>query len=83
MFDRQRSIGEARAVDLSSTDDTMPVNKPTRSVFVGVGGNLVVELAENPGVAVTYTMVTGTSRPLKISKFIRAGTTATGIIAEF
>ncbi|NEJ15520.1 hypothetical protein GR211_22135 [Rhizobium leguminosarum] len=83
MFDRQQSIREARAVDLSTSDDAMPTNSPTRSVFVGVGGTLVVELVGKPGVSVTYTIATGTSRPLAVSKFIKIGTSATGIIAEF
>jgi hypothetical protein len=83
MFDRQQSIREARAVDLSTSDDAMPANNPTRSVFVGVGGVLIVELAGKPGTSVSYTIATGTWRPLAVSKFIKIGTTASGIVAEF
>lgn len=83
MFDRQQSIREAKAVDLSSNDDVMPQNKPTRSVYVGTGGVLIVELAGNPGASVTYNIPSGVSRPLQVSKFIRSGTTASGIVAEF
>jgi hypothetical protein len=83
MFDRQQSIREAALVDLSSTDQTMPENKPTRAVFVGGSGNLIVELVGNKGVAITYAVVGGTRHNIQVSKFIRAGTTATGIVAEF
>ena len=83
MFDRQQSIREARAVVLTSTDDTMPANKPTRTVYVGTGGVLNVELVGNPGVTVSYTVVTGTRHQLQVSKFIRSATTASNIIAEF
>lgn len=83
MFDRQQSIGEAQAVILTTTDMAMESNRPTRSVFVGTGGTLIVELAGNPGVPVTYKIPTGVSRPLRVSKFIRSGTTAADIVAEF
>lgn len=84
MFDRQQSIGEAQAVDLSSTDMTMQANRPTRSVFVGTGGTLVVELVQNQGVQVTYKNVpSGMWRPMRVSKFIKTGTTAADIVAEF
>lgn len=83
MFDRQQSITRARAVDISSTDDTMPANSPTRAVFVGTGGVLNVELSGAPGVTVSYTVATGTRHPLSVSKFLRTSTTAALIIAEF
>ncbi len=83
MFDRQQSISRARAVDLSTTDDTMPSNSPTRSVFVGTGGVMIVELAGQPGVTTTYNVVSGTRHPIAVSKFIKTSTTASGIVAEF
>lgn len=83
MFDRQQSIGEAQAVDLSSADAVMPVNKPTRSVYVGTGGVLIVELVNAPGVQVSYNIPSGVSRPLRVSRFVRSGTTALNIVAEF
>jgi hypothetical protein len=83
MFDRQQSIGEAQAVDLSSNDQPMQANRPTRSVYVGTGGTLIVELVNNPGTPVTYKIPSGVSRPLRVSKFIKIGTTAMDIVAEF
>ncbi|MBZ9975472.1 hypothetical protein [Mesorhizobium sp. BR-1-1-10] len=83
MFNRQQSITRARAVDLSSTDDTMPANSPTRAVFVGTGGTLIVELAGAPGVSVTYKVQSGTRQQISVSKFIKSGTTAADIVAEF
>ena len=83
MFDRQQSIGEARAVDISSTDDAMPTNKPTRAIYVGGAGNLVVELAGKPGTNITYAVAANSRHPLRVSKVIRTGTTATNIVVEF
>ncbi|CUW85734.1 MULTISPECIES: spike base protein, RCAP_Rcc01079 family [Rhizobium/Agrobacterium group] len=84
MFDRQQSIREASPVDLSSADQSMPTNKPTRTVYCGSAGNLVVELVGNPGVSITYAVLAGTRHDIQVSKFIKTGTTATaGLIAEF
>lgn len=83
MFDRQQSITRARAVDLSSTDDAMSANSPTRAVFVGTGGVLNVELSGAPGVAVSYTVASGTRHSISVSKFLKTSTTAALIVAEF
>lgn len=84
MFDRQQSIGEAQAIDLTSSDQSMQPNRPTRSVYVGTGGDLVVELVLTPGVQTIYKNVpAGTWRPLRVAKFIKTGTTAGSIVAEF
>lgn len=83
MFDRQQSIREAVAVDVTSTDQLMPANKPTRAVYVAGSGVLVVELAGKPGTSVSYTVLAGSRHSLQVSKFVKTGTTATGIVAEF
>lgn len=83
MFDRQQSIREAAAVDLSSTDQEMPENKPTRAVYVAGAGVLSVELVGKKGTTVNYTVLAGSRHSLQVSKFIRSSTTATGIVAEF
>jgi hypothetical protein len=83
MFDRQQSIREAAPVDLSVSDAIMPANKPTRAFYVGGGGSVTVELVGNPGVAVTYTVQSGSRHSVQVSKFIKSLTTATGIVAEF
>jgi hypothetical protein len=83
MFDRQQSIRRAQAVDLSSTDQAMPANSPTRAVYIGTGGVLNVQLADNPTVTVSYTVLSGSRHPFQVATFIRASTTATGIVAEF
>ncbi len=83
MFDRQQPVIEARAVDISSTDDTFPANMPTRAIYVGGAGNLVVEFAHKPGTQVTYVVGAGSRHVVALSKVIKTGTTATGLIAEF
>ncbi len=83
MFDRQQSIRRARAVDISTTDDTMPPNSPTRTIYVGTGGTLIVELTDNQGTQVSYSVVSGSRHVLSVSKVVKTGTTASGIIAEF
>lgn len=83
MFDRQQSIREARAADITSTDDTLPNNSPTRAIYVGTAGVLNVELVGKPGTTVSYTVLSGSRHPLQVSKVIRSGTTASGIMLEF
>jgi hypothetical protein len=82
MFDRQQSIRDAVPVDVSGGDQTMPPNRPTRTVYVGGAGNLVIELVDSPGVSRTYLVVAGSRHALQVSKFL-AGTTATAVMAEF
>lgn len=78
MFDRQQSIRRARAWDISSTDDSF--TEPTRSIYVTGAGNMIVELADNPGVSVTYAVLANTRHPLRAKKIVKTSTTATGIL---
>lgn len=83
VYDREQSIIEARAVDISSTDDTFPTNLPTRCIYVGTTGTLVVEFAHKPGVSVTYNNIPVGRHQMRLSKVIRSGTTASQLVAEF
>ena len=83
MFDHQQSVRRAQAVDLTSSDQAMPANSPTRVVYVATGGVLNVQLVDNPSVTVPYTVLSGSRHPLQVATFVRAGTTASGIVAEF
>jgi hypothetical protein len=79
--DRQRSIDQARAIDLTSTDATF--SSPTRSIYVGTGGDLIVELSGASGVQVTYKVLAGQRQVISASKVIKIGTTASNLVAEF
>lgn len=83
MFDRQQSIRRVATVDISSTDYTLPTNSPSRAVYIGTGGTIVVQFVDEPGVSRTYTVLSGSRHPWQLSKVIRSGTTASGIVAEF
>jgi len=68
-----------RAVDLSSTDDTF--TNPTRSIYVGVGGTLIVRGLD--GIDCTFTSAASGYHPLACIAVVKTGTTATNIVALF
>lgn len=82
MFDRQQSIRRAVPVDVTSGDHQMAPNNPTRTVYVGTAGNLVVRLADDPTVSRTYKVAAGSRHPLQVTTFMQA-TSALDVMAEF
>lgn len=83
MFDRQQSVRRARVADLSSTDVT--VTEPTRALYIGgTGGNLIVELVDDPsGTTTTYVVAAYSRHDLRVRKIVKSGTTATPIVMEW
>lgn len=54
---------------------------PTRGVYVGVGGDLVVTLTNNPAASLPFfNIADGTLLPLQIHSVIASGTTATKLV---
>lgn len=81
MFDREQSVNEAIAIDVSSTDQSFS-NAPLRSLYVGASGTVAVELYGRPGVSVSYTVFAGQRLPLRITTVYKSGTTATLMVGE-
>lgn len=83
-FDAPADIGLAVTPD---TDNDLP-NGPTRGLYVGGAGNLVVVMAADQtssgaGTAVTFTAVpAGTVLPLRARRVLATGT-ATAIVALY
>lgn len=70
------------AVDISSTDHKF--NQPTRGLYVGGAGNVIVKLQGDPATSLTFTAVpAGTTLALRIHTVVRTSTTATAMIALF
>lgn len=70
------SAGSAASVTPS---DTTPLDPPSRGLYIGSGGNLVVIMADG-GDPVTFTNVPGgTLLPLRVS-YVRESTTAEDIL---
>lgn len=60
-------------------DDTQPLFETTRALFIGIGGNLAVEMAS--GAVVSFAPVSdGTLLPLRVVRVLATGTTAQAII---
>lgn len=66
-------------VDISSTDHDF--ESPTRSIYVGGAGDLIVELAS--GKRVTLTAAAAGYHPLAVKKVVKTGTAATSMVALF
>ncbi|MFM2279945.1 MAG: hypothetical protein RLZZ444_2176 [Pseudomonadota bacterium] len=62
-----------------SPNDTTPASETTRALYVGVGGNLSVTMAS--GGNATFTAVSsGTILPIRVTKVLATGTTASDIV---
>jgi len=71
----------AHAASVSPADADLPSGKYTRSIYIGVTGNLEVMMAGEEGdTIVTFLNVPVGMYPLRVSQ-IRAATTAGGIVA--
>lgn len=67
------------AVSVTPNDSTVLVT--TRSLFVGVSGNLAVQMAD--GETITFANVPVGIFPIQVDKVLSTGTTATNIIALY
>lgn len=72
-------VGFGQAVDISVAD--APVSPPSRGIFIGVGGNLTVVMADG-GQTVTFTnLAAGVIHAIRVKSVVKSTTTATGILA--
>jgi hypothetical protein len=56
------------------------VDPPYKALWIGVGGDVAVQLTENEGVAVTFTNVPNGWFAADVRMVVTTGTTATGIL---
>ncbi|KAA0697404.1 hypothetical protein DTW90_18410 [Neorhizobium sp. P12A] len=73
------NIGSARFAAAVTPDDANDLAYVTRGIYVGVAGNLAVNMSGNGG-PVTIPVQPGL-HPLAVSRILSTGTTATGIVA--
>lgn len=66
------------AVDISSTDHTLPAN--SRAIFCGGAGNLKVDLVGGSTITLTG-VVAGSTLALRATKVYKTGTTCTNMTA--
>tara|TARA_X000001388_G_scaffold22291_1_gene15157 strand:- start:145 stop:420 length:276 start_codon:yes stop_codon:yes gene_type:complete len=69
------------AINYSSGDQTFTY--PTRAIFVGGAGNLVVQMAGDSGNTTFTGIVAGSVLPIQIIKVVQSGSSATNAVALF
>ena len=70
------------AWEITPSDETMVPRAPTRALYIGVGGNLTVDMGA--GRSVTFVGVLGgTILPIRVDMVFATGTTATDIIGLY
>lgn len=62
-----------------SPNDSAPISETTRALYIGVGGNLSVTMASGGNAAFT-SISSGTLLPIRITKVLSTGTTASDIV---
>lgn len=77
---KARPARSLRAVDLSSANATLAV--PCRAFFVGSAGSVVI-IAPDDTASVIIVSGDAQYHPIEVKTFVRAGTTATNIVALF
>lgn len=71
------------AVEITPSDSADLATTPTRAIFVGVGGDVTVDMATT-GTAVTFKNVpSGTLLPIQVNRIDATGTDATDIVALY
>ena len=75
------TVSARRAADVV-TSNTVTYESPTRGVYVGVGGNVKVDMVS--GGTVTFVGVAaGTLLPIQVERIYTTGTTATNMVALY
>lgn len=64
-------------------NDSVVFDPPTKSLYVGVGGDLTVLLADDTVPVLFQAVQGGLPYPLMVKKVMLSGTTATGIVALY
>lgn len=75
------AIAPARWAAAVTPSDALDLPRMSRAIYLGGGGDLAVEMVDQPGEAVVIpAMKSGVVYPLFVTKVFATGTTATGII---
>ena len=78
--DLESPCDSAESIDASASDDTL--TNVSRAIYVGTGGNLSVQLADNTS-EVTFTNVQdGTVLPIRVA-IVRSTSTATDLVGIY
>lgn len=75
------TVSARRAAEVT-TSNSVTYESPTRGVYVGVGGNVKVDMVS--GGTVTFVGVAaGTLLPIQVERIYATGTTATNMVALY
>lgn len=81
---RSNPARSAVQVDISVTDFVMPDSFNGGGIYVGGSGTLVVEMKDaGPSETVPFVVPSGITLPIECRKVIKAGTTATDLVALY
>jgi len=76
------TVSAHRASAVTTSDSTV-FEQPTRALYIGAAGNVVVDMADG-GTAVTFVAVQGgTILPIQVTRIYTTGTTASSIVAMY
>jgi hypothetical protein len=64
------------------TSNTVTYEDPTRGVYVGVGGNVKVDMVSG-GTVNFLNIIAGTLLPIQVVRIYATGTTATNLVALY
>lgn len=80
-FGRQEGLGDpANSAVVPAWDTEMPAS---RAIYVGTGGDLVVQLDDDSLPVKFFNVADGSFLPLRVNKFVSAGTTAANLLALY
>lgn len=71
----------AEALEVTPSDVTV-LSPPCRSLFVGTAGDVAVDM-QRTGTAITYVAPGGVVLPVRVSKVLATGTTASDIVCLY
>jgi hypothetical protein len=72
----------ARRASEVVTSNTVTYEDPTRGVYVGVGGNVKVDMVSG-GTVNFLNIIAGTLLPIQVVRIYATGTTATNLVALY
>lgn len=76
------TVSAHRASTLPTSDSTI-FEQPTRGIYVGVGGNMTVDMADGGTAVLFVNLLAGVVYPFQVTRVYSTGTSATNLVALY